>query len=218
MNKNLNLIKRLALFFIGMTIIQFGVALFLKSDIGSDPFTVFNQGLAFALNTTPGKANIIILVILTCLIFIFGKSYINIGTLICVFGVGPVIDLALSIVSYVPIESYNIFIKGLLVVIGCLIVGIGFSILSATNLGMAPNDSVYFIIKDKTKFQYRWVRITTDLCYLVAGYLLGGVVGLGTVIAVFLPGPIIQFLLPYGEKLVKLLLGDEKSRGKAKAF
>lgn len=216
MNKSFNFIKRLVLFLIGMTIIQFGVAVFLKSDIGSDPFTVFNQGLAFALNTTPGKANIIILVILACLIFIFGKSYINIGTLICVFGVGPVIDLALSIASHLPSESYNIFVKGLLVVLGCLIVGVGFSILSATSLGMAPNDSVYFIIKDKTKFQYRWVRITTDLCYLIAGYFLGGVVGVGTIIAAFLPGPVIQFCLPYGEKVVNLLLGNEE-KGNTKA-
>jgi Predicted membrane protein len=44
MNMSFNLIKRLVLFLMGMTIIQFGVALFLKSDIGSDPFTVFNQG------------------------------------------------------------------------------------------------------------------------------------------------------------------------------
>lgn len=210
MNIGINFIKRLVLFLIGMTIIQFGVALFLKSDIGSDPFTVFNQGLAFALHTTPGRANIIILVVLTCLIFVFGKSYINIGTLICVFGVGPAIDFALNIVSFFPIESYNIFVKGCLMVFGCMIVGVGFSILSATRLGMAPNDSVYFIIKDKTKFQYRWVRMTTDICYLIAGYFLGGVVGVGTIIAAFLPGPVIQFCLPYGEKFVNLLLGNEE--------
>lgn len=210
MNIGINFIKRLVLFLIGMTIIQFGVALFLKSDIGSDPFTVFNQGLAFALHTTPGRANIIILVVLTCLIFVFGKSYINIGTLICVFGVGPAIDFALNIVSFFPIESYNMFVKGSLMVFGCMIVGVGFSILSATSLGMAPNDSVYFIIKDKTKFQYRWVRMTTDICYLIAGYFLGGVVGVGTIIAAFLPGPVIQFCLPYGEKFVNLLLGNEE--------
>ena len=45
LNKAINLIKRLVLFFIGMSIIQFGVALFLKTSIGSDPFTVFTQGL-----------------------------------------------------------------------------------------------------------------------------------------------------------------------------
>ena len=210
MNKKTNLIRRLILFFIGMTIIQFGVALFLKSDIGSDPFTVFNQGLAFALHTTPGKANIIILVILTCMIFIAKKSYINIGTFICVFGVGPVIDFALSIISYVPIESYNIFVRGLMVIFGCSIVAVGFSILSASNLGVAPNDSVYFIIKDKTKIQYRWVRITTDICYLIVGFLLGGVVGIGTIIATLLPGPFIQFCLPYGKKLMDLIINNKE--------
>ena len=214
MGKKYNFIKRLILFFMGMTVIQFGVALFLKSDIGSDPFTVFNQGLAFALNTTPGRANIIILVILTCVIFIFGKNYINIGTLVCVFGVGPVIDFALSIISYVPIESYNIFVRGLIVVFGCSIIAVGFSILSASNLGVAPNDSVYFIIKDKTRIQYRWVRITTDICYLIVGYLLGGVVGVGTIIATLLPGPFIQFCLPYGEKFVSsIIYNNEKAEG-----
>jgi uncharacterized protein len=212
MNKSLNIIKRLVLFFIGMTIIQFGVALFLKSNIGSDPFTIFNQGLAFTLHTTPGRANIVILVALTCMIFIFGRNYINIGTLICVFGVGPIIDFALSIISYLPIESYNIFVKALLVILGCSIVGVGFSILSASKLGMAPNDSVYFIIKDKTNFQYRWVRITIDICYLIAGFFLGGVVGVGTIIATLLPGPIIQFCLPYGEKFVNLIVNFEDKK------
>lgn len=52
MNKAMNLLKRIILFFVGMSIIQFGVALFLKTNIGSDPFTVFTQGLAFALDKT----------------------------------------------------------------------------------------------------------------------------------------------------------------------
>ena len=46
MKKGINLIKRLIMFFIGMSIIQLGVALFLKTNIGSDTFTVFTQGLA----------------------------------------------------------------------------------------------------------------------------------------------------------------------------
>ena len=46
MSKNLNLLKRIITFFIGMTIIQFGVALYVKTNIGSDPFTVFTKGLS----------------------------------------------------------------------------------------------------------------------------------------------------------------------------
>jgi uncharacterized membrane protein YczE len=82
MNNKFKLIKRLILFFIGMIIIQIGVALFLKSNMGSDPFTVFNQGLGFMLNITTGNANRIILVVLISIIFVANKKYINIGTII----------------------------------------------------------------------------------------------------------------------------------------
>ena len=52
MNKTINYIKRIVLFFIGMSIIQMGVALYLKTNIGSDPMTVFTQGLASTLDKT----------------------------------------------------------------------------------------------------------------------------------------------------------------------
>ena len=137
LNKAINLIKRLVLFFVGMSIIQFGVALFLKTSIGSDPFTVFTQGLATVLNktglknlsivhmisgsaeVTPGVANMIILIVLFIGILIVDMKKIKIGTLICVVGVGPIIDLGVKAVSYFPVESANIFLKMILVLAGC---------------------------------------------------------------------------------------------------
>lgn len=207
MKKWKNLIKRLILFFIGMTIIQFGVVLFLKINIGSDPFTVFNQGVAFLLNITPGQANMIILIAATFIILFINKNYINIGTIICVFGVGPIIDLSLYFVSYIDISSYNILIKSILLILISFIIAIGFSILAATNLGFAPNDSIYFIIKDKINIEYRWARIGIDVCYLVIGYLCGGVFGIGTIISALLTGPFVQICLPYGKKLIDLVIG-----------
>jgi len=230
MNKSINLLKRLILFFMGMSIIQFGVALFLKINIGSDPFTVFTQGLALTLNktgfkafslvklisgvseVTPGIANMIILVILFTIVLLVERNRIKIGTLICVIGVGPIIDIGVKVVSYFSVESYNYFIKVLLVIFGCLIIAIGFAILSATNIGVAPNDIIPFIIQDKTKVQYRWIRIILDGGFLIIGFILGGKVGLGTVIAMLTTGPFIQLCLPYGEKIVNLVV-NEKSEG-----
>lgn len=229
MNKAIDIFKRLILFLVGMTIIQFGVALFLKTNIGSDPFTVFTQGLAFTLNktglkdfslvnlisgaaeVTPGIANMIILVVLFTIIVLVEKSRIKIGTLICVIGVGPIIDFGIKMVSYFPVESYNYILKALLVVFGCLIIAIGFSVLSAANIGVAPNDIVPFIIQDKTKVEYRWIRIMLDGGFLIIGFILGGKIGIGTVIAMLSTGPFIQFCLPYGEKFVNLIL-NEKSK------
>ena len=105
MKHGINLVKRIILFFIGMSIIQLGVALFLKTNIGSDTFTVFTQGLATTLDNTflkdstivnmisgnqgvtPGVANMIILIVMFAIILCTERKRINIGTLICVVGV-----------------------------------------------------------------------------------------------------------------------------------
>ena len=234
MKKAINLIKRLVMFFVGMSIIQFGVALFLKTSIGSDSFTVFTEGLATVLNktglkdlsivhmitgraeVTPGVANMIILIVLFIGILIVDRKRIKIGTLICVIGVGPIIDLGVKAVSYFPIESANIFVKMLLVLGGCFIIAVGFSIMSESDIGVAPNDIVPFIIKDKLNCQYRWVRIAFDATFLIVGLSLGGKVGIGTIIAMLAIGPFIQFCLPYGKKFVGIVLnGKEKSNNES---
>lgn len=230
MKQGLNLAKRIVLFFLGMSIIQLGVALFLKTNIGSDPFTVFTQGLSITLNktglkdfsfvqmlagkseVTPGIANMIILIVLFVIILFTEKKRIKIGTLICVVGVGPIIDFGVKIISYFPVESYNYVIKMILLLLGCFIIAIGFSILSASNIGVAPNDIIPFIIQDKTKIEYRWVRISLDAVFLIGGFLLGGKVGIGTIIAMLSTGPFIQLCLPYGEKCVNLILGSYETK------
>lgn len=234
LKKAINLIKRLVMFFVGMSIIQFGVALFLKTSIGSDSFTVFTEGLATVLNktglkdlsivhmitgraeVTPGVANMIILIVLFIGILIVDRKRIKIGTLICVIGVGPIIDLGVKAVSYFPIESANIFVKMLLVLGGCFIIAVGFSIMSESDIGVAPNDIVPFIIKDKLNCQYRWVRIAFDATFLIVGFILGGKVGIGTIIAMLAIGPFIQFCLPYGKKFVGIILnGKEESNNES---
>lgn len=233
MNKAINLIKRLVLFFVGMSIIQFGVALFLKTSIGSDPFTVFTQGLATVLNktglknlsivhmisgsaeVTPGVANMIILIVLFIGILIVDMKKIKIGTLICVVGVGPIIDLGVKAVSYFPVESANIFLKMILVLVGCFVIAIGFSVMSAADIGVAPNDIVPFIIQDKLKFQYRWIRIALDATFLVVGFILGGKIGIGTIISMLAIGPFIQLCLPYGKRFVDDIVKGKENSGNA---
>ena len=197
MKKLSETIKKLLLFLLGMSIIQFGVALFLRMNIGSDPFTVFTQGLAntlnnLGMNVTTGTANRIILVVLFSIILLLNKNHIKIGTIICVIGVGPIIDLGVRVVSVLPVESYSYLLKMFLIALVCFIIAIGFSILSATKVGVAPND--------------RWIRICMDAFLLIGGFMLGGTVGVGTIIAMATTGPFIQLCLPYGQKFTDFIL------------
>ncbi|MDY3958468.1 hypothetical protein [Romboutsia timonensis] len=211
MKKLSETIKKLLLFLLGMSIIQFGVALFLRMNIGSDPFTVFTQGLAntlnnLGMNVTTGTANRIILVVLFSIILLLNKNHIKIGTIICVIGVGPIIDLGIRVVSVLPVESYSYLLKMFLIALGCFIIAIGFSILSATKVGVAPNDIIPFIIKERINCEYRWIRICMDAFLLIGGFMLGGTVGVGTIIAMATTGPFIQLCLPYGQNFTDFIL------------
>ncbi|MFR6246318.1 MAG: YczE/YyaS/YitT family protein [Romboutsia timonensis] len=211
MKKLSETIKKLLLFLLGMSIIQFGVALFLRMNIGSDPFTVFTQGLAntlnnLGMNVTTGTANRIILVVLFSIILLLNKNHIKIGTIICVIGVGPIIDLGVRVVSVLPVESYSYLLKMFLIALVCFIIAIGFSILSATKVGVAPNDIIPFIIKERINCEYRWIRICMDAFLLIGGFMLGGTVGVGTIIAMATTGPFIQLCLPYGQKFTDFIL------------
>lgn len=211
MKKLSETIKKLLLFLLGMSIIQFGVALFLRMNIGSDPFTVFTQGLAntlnnLGMNVTTGTANRIILVVLFSIILLLNKNHIKIGTIICVIGVGPIIDLGVRVVSVLPVESYSYLLKMFLIALGCFIIAIGFSILSAIKVGVAPNDIIPFIIKERINCEYRWIRICMDAFLLIGGFMLGGTVGVGTIIAMATTGPFIQLCLPYGQKFTDFIL------------
>lgn len=211
MKKLSETIKKILIFLLGMSIIQFGVALFLRMNIGSDPFTVFTQGLAntlnnLGMNVTTGTANRIILVVLFSIILLLNKNHIKIGTIICVIGVGPIIDLGVRVVSVLPIESYSYLLKMFLIALGCFIIAIGFSILSATKVGVAPNDIIPFIIKERINCEYRWIRICMDAFLLIGGFMLGGTVGVGTIIAMATTGPFIQLCLPYGQKFTDFIL------------
>ncbi len=59
------------------------------------------------------------------------------------------------------------------------------------------------VLSDKIrKVEFRWVRMGCDVFSVVLGFVLGGTVGGGTIIAVFLTGPLVQFWLPKTKKLV----------------
>ncbi len=211
---NQKLLRKMLLFFVGISIISFGVSLFITTNIGSDPFTVFTQGVRnllnnFGINATTGGANIVIMVVSFIAVLIFDKSRLKIGTLICVVVVGPVIDFGVSIFSNFDIHTFNYVFKLGFVVLGCFIIAVGFSILSASNLGVGPHDTIPFILQDKLKKEYKVIRMSADATLLIVGFLLKGVVGLGTVISMVCIGPFIQICLPYGQKFVDKIVNDK---------
>lgn len=195
-----NYAVRIAFFLVGCFIIQLGVAFFIKSNTGVDSFTIFMQGLSNLLNITVGQANILVMGIVFIGMLIFTREYIRLGTFLAVITAGPFLDLINSLLENVGIAALPLIIRLLIVAISCVVISIGFSILKSANLSVAPTDQLPLIIVDKSNWQYKWVRITMDVIFIVVGFSLGGTLGVGTIITTLLIGPCIQYFLPIIEK------------------
>ena len=94
-------------------------------------------------------------------------------------------------------------LKMFFVLFGCFIVGIGLTLITESDLGVAPNDNVPFLVKDCLHLQYRTARVLVDSLYFIVGLLLHGVIGAGTVITVLCVGPCVQFWMDTFAKLHK---------------
>lgn len=201
------MLKKLLLFFMGLFIIQLGVAIFLELNIGSDPFTIFTQGVAGLLGTTPGAANRILTTIIFFVILLTNRKNIHIGTFLSIVCVGVVLDWMLVLITSMQLSVYPLPIKVVLFMIACIIIGIGVPILKCATLGVPPNDLVYFTIMDVLDKPYGKIRMITDILFAVIGISLGGIMGIGTILCILLLGPIVQFFFPKIEKLTDQFLG-----------
>ena len=190
---------------IGLTIAHLGVTLFLLTELGTDTFTVFIQGLSVVFGLTVGTVHVIVLCILMVVMLLTTKGYVKPGTVVCAFCGGPIIDLFTWLLGgYIHGES-AMAIRIVSMLAGCVILAMGMSIVINSNAGTGPNDLVAVILSDKIeKIEFRWIRVACDLFFVVLGFVLGGAVGAGTIVAVFLTGPLVQFWLPITKKWIRL--------------
>lgn len=204
---------RLCILLIGLTIAHLGVTLFLLADLGSDPFNVFVQGIFRTIQKitswdfwTHGYTHMSICFLIMLILLFVDKTYVKIGTVVCMFFGGPIIDFFTMILQPV-IHSGNPFVIRLLTLaIGCVILAFGMTIVMKSDAGVGPNDLVAISISDKLHKPFGITRIIVDVCFVLIGFLLGGILGIGTVICAFLVGPVAERFLPFQEKWIQKLL------------
>lgn len=203
---------RVAILMVGLAIAHLGVTLFLLSDLGADPFNVLVQGVCRSLETATtwglshGSVHRILCFGIILVLLIVDKSYVKIGTLLCMFCGGPIIDFFTWLLTPVLNGESPLPIRCLMLAAGCGILAFGMTLVIKSDAGTGPNDLVALVISEKTKAKFSIVRVLTDLSFVVAGYFLGGIFGVGTVVCSFLVGPVAGFFLPRNERRVQAIL------------
>ena len=205
---------RVALLLAGLCVAHLGVTLFLQSDLGSDPFNVFVQGLfrgipwpAFAA-MTHGRTHLLVSLVILLVLLAVDRSYVGIGTVLCMALGGPIIDVYTLWLSPVIHGGLPLPLRLALLVAGCVILAFGMTIVIRSQAGTGPNDLVAVVLSDKLRKPFGPVRIGVDLTFALVGLALGGVVGLGTMICAFLVGPAAQLFFPISQRLCEAALAQ----------
>ena len=203
--------------FIGLTIAHLGVTLFLLANLGADPFNVFVQGIFRTTSQIPGwplqthgNTHIAICFLIILALLKIDRTYIKIGTVLCMIFGGPIIDFFTAILSG-PFENVNSLVLKIIVNgLGCVILAFGMTIVMKSDAGTGPNDLVGIVISDKLKKNFGVIRIIVDVSFVAIGFILGGSLGIGTLICAFLVGPVANIFLPFNEKWINNVVKNFK--------
>lgn len=176
---------------LGLLLFAFGIFATLQANIGAAPWDAFHQGLALKMNLTFGQASIIVGATIV-VINIFFKEKIGIGTLLNILIIGLLIDLFYQI-NLLPKMTHLASGIGLMV-LGMVIIAFATYYYIDAGLGIGPRDGLMVIMVKLTNKPVGLIRLLIESSVLLVGYLLGGQVGIGTIILALGMGPIIQIV------------------------
>ena len=181
------------LFFFGL-----GEAIIIGSGSGVSPWTVLAQGISIKTDLSVGTTTFLISIAIL-IFWIPLKQVPGIGTILNAIIIASTIDLTLP---YLP-QPNDTYLKLLQVCIGIFIVGLGSGIYLISNLGPGPRDGLMIGLQKQTGTSIPLIRTILELSAVISGWLLGGVVGIGTVLFVFGIGPCVGIGLTLVEKISK---------------
>jgi uncharacterized membrane protein YczE len=182
--------SRVAILFFGLAIFGLGDSLLVQSNIGNAPWTVFAEGVSLKTGWTLGFSTFVISVFVL-LAWIPLREKPGFGTLSNIVLIATFIQVGVSI--FPEQESY---IGGVaFVLLGIALVGIGSSLYITCGLGPGPRDGAMTGLHHRTGIRIGRVRLGIEVSVLIVGYLMGGTLGLGTLLFALLIGQSIAISL-----------------------
>ena len=191
-------LKTMIMLIIGLFLFGLGEAIIIGSGSGVSPWTVLAQGISTRSDLSIGMATFFISIAIL-IFWIPLKQVPGIGTILNAIIIASAIDLTLP---YLP-QPDDITFKIIQACFGILVVGLGSGIYLCSNLGPGPRDGLMIGLQKQTNTSLPAIRTIIELSAVISGWLLGGVVGVGTILFVFGIGPCVGIGLTLVEKVSK---------------
>ena len=183
--------RRLLQLYAGLILYGVSLALQIRAGLGLDPWDVFHQGISDKTGLSFGTI-VIITGALVLLAWIPLRQKPGIGTVSNVFVLGIVVDITLSLLGDVHGLGYQLA----LLTTGVVLNAIAGAAYIGAGLGPGPRDGLMTGLVRVTGRGVGVIRTSIEVSVLSIGFILGGTVGLGTVVYALSIGPLLGFLLP----------------------
>lgn len=176
---------------VGLVLYGAGCAVMVQAGIGLDPWTVFAQGVSRQTGIGIGwVTNLLGFLIL--LLWIPLRQKPGVGTIANILLVGTSMQATLAVVP--PVTGW--LAQGVVFLAGVVMVALASGLYIGANFGPGPRDGLMTGIHARLGWPIWAARLTVEATVLLAGWLLGGTVGLGTVLFAVLIGPLVHIALP----------------------
>ena len=185
------LVRRYFQAFSGITMIGIGVAFNYMANLGLGPWGVLHDGISKTINITYGQAGILTS-LLALLLWIPLKQKPGIATIFDAFWIGLTADFVINII---PIAG-NIYVQITYLITGITLIGAGTAIYVGGDLGAGPRDGI-MVGLEQLGFKIGNARTLLELFAFSIGFLLGGKIGIASVVIVLSIGRVLQFFMPY---------------------
>jgi uncharacterized membrane protein YczE len=182
---------RLPQLVVGLTLYGLSGALLVRARLGLDPWDVLHQGIARHSGLAIGTV-VIVVGAVVLLGWIPLRQRPGIGTVANVVLIGVSMNVALQLL---PAE-HGLPWRLASMAGGVALCGVATGMYIGANLGPGPRDGVMTGLARRTGLSIRLTRTALEVTVLVSGWLLGGTVGLGTVVFALGIGPLAQIFLP----------------------
>lgn len=199
---------RLTQLFVGLTLFGLSIALMIHGGLGAMPWDVLHVGLAGRLPFSIGVVMVSVSV-LVLLAWIPLRQMPGLGTVANALWIGVAADIVLRLLPVATELPWQIaYMAG-----GIVLNGLATAMYIGSQLGPGPRDGLMTGLSRITGRSLRLARTAIEVVVVVSGWLLGGVVGIGTVLYALAVGPLTQFFLPY----LTIALDGEQERAAAPA-
>lgn len=183
-------LPRLPMLLAGLVAFGLGIALMVEADLGLSPWEVFHQGISRLTGIPLGTVSILVGIPILAAWWPLGERP-GVGTVLNILLIGTSTNIGMALIPSPP----ELWMRFVMMLAGVAVIAMGSGLYLASDLGPGPRDGLMTGLHLRYGWSIRRARTGIELSVLVVGWLMGGTVGLGTIVFAFGIGPLVQVAL-----------------------